>query len=210
MFGLGASKLDRGLDAFEKGEWKRARRTLEDALMDDENANGFYHLGVLYWRGLGGDRDKRAAADCFARAADVGHAGAQTAYGIALRSGAGVEKDVEAARANFRAAAGAGDCEAMVQIATMCPPDEHRRWLLRASELGYAPAMRHLSDALMRYDPIEALSWLYAAVALSADEAARKRAGALAREMSAAEIDAAQKAGRQYAKDIQQRARERR
>jgi hypothetical protein len=70
--------------------------------------------------------------------------------------------------------------------------------------------MRHLSDALMRYDPIEALSWLYAAVALSADEAARKRAGALAREMSAAEIDAAQKAGRQYAKDIQQRARERR
>lgn len=210
MFGLGATKLDRGLDAFERREWKRARRLLEDAMIDEENAAGFYHLGVLYWRGLGGDVDKRASADCFARAAATGHAAAQTAYGIALRSGVGVEKDDEAARANFRAAAGAGDCEGMVQLATMCPPDEHRRWLLRASELGYAPAMRHLSDALMRHDPIEALSWLYAAVALSADEAARKRAGALAREMSAAEIDAAQKAGRQYAKDIQQRARERR
>lgn len=210
MFGLGATKFDRGLDAFEKRDWKRARRLLEDALMDDENATGFYHLGLLYWRGLGGDVDKRAAADCFARAAETGHTGAQTAYGIALRSGVGTAKDNEAARANFRAAAGAGDCEAMVQLATMCEPDEHRRWLLRASELGYAPAMKHLSDALMRHDPIEALCWLYAAVALSADDAARKRAGALAREMSAAEIDAAQKAGRQYAKDIQQRARERR
>jgi TPR repeat protein len=206
MFGLGASKLDRGLDAFERSEWKRARKLLEEALMEEERANGFYHLGVLYWRGLGGARDKKAAVDCFARAAAEGHPAAQTAYGIALRSGAGVAQNSEAARANFRSAAGAGDREAMVQIATMCDPDEHRRWLLRASELGYAPAMLHLSDALMQREPIEALSWLYAAVAVSGDDAARKRGAALAREMSAAEIDEAQKAGRMYAKDIQQRA----
>jgi hypothetical protein len=43
-------------------------------------------------------------------------------------------------------------------------------------------------------------------VAVSGDDAARKRGAALAREMSAAEIDEAQKAGRMYAKDIQQRA----
>jgi hypothetical protein len=55
---------------------------------------------------------------------------------------------------------------------------------------------------------VEALSWLYAGVALSGNDAARKRAKALAREMTAAEIDAAQKAGRVYAKDIQQRARD--
>jgi TPR repeat protein len=129
---------------------------------------------------------------------------------MALRSGAGVRKDNEAARALFRSAAGAGDRDAMVELATMSEPDDARRWLLRASELGHAPAMLHVSDMLMRNDPVEALSWLYASVTLSGDDAARKRAAKLAREMTAAEIEAAQKAGRMYAKEIQQRARERR
>jgi len=204
-----SSKLDRGLDAFERSEWKRARRLLEEAMVDEERAVGFYHLGLLYWRGLGGEASRRAAADCFARAAEAGHPGAQTAYGVALRSGVGVEKDNEAARVQFRAAAGAGDCAAMVHLAAMSEPEETRRWLLRASELGHAPAMRHLADLLMQDDPVEALTWLYAGTALSGDDATRKRAAALAKEMSAAEIDAAQKAGRAYAKDINQRARER-
>ena len=204
----GAPKLERGLDAFDRRDWKRARRLFEETLQDEPRASGFYHLGLLYWRGLGGGVDKVAAADCFARAAEDGHPSAQTAYGIALRSGVGVVKEVDAARAQFRSAAGAGDREAMVQLATMCEPDEAKRWLLRASELGYAPSMLHLSDMLMRTDPIEALSWLYAAVALAGDDAARKRAAALAREMSASEIDAAEKAGRAYAKGIQQRARD--
>jgi hypothetical protein len=63
---------------------------------------------------------------------------------------------------------------------------------------------------LMERDPVDALSWLYAGVMLSGDETARKRASALAKQMSAAEIDAAQKAGRAYAKNIQRLGRERR
>jgi len=206
MFGE-RSKLDRGLDAFEKREWKRARRLLEEALTDEERPAGHYHLGLLYWRGLGGEVDKRAAVDCFARAAGDGHPGAQTAYGIALRSGVGVAKNNDAARAEFRSAAGAGDGEAMVQLATMSEPDEARRWLTRASELGYAPAMLHLSDFLITRDPVESLSWLYASVSLAGDDAARKRAAALAKELTANEISEAQKAGRAYAKEITQRSR---
>jgi TPR repeat protein len=201
MFGS-RSKLDKGLDAFEKSEWKRSRKLLEEALQDEPRPAGFYHLGVMYWRGLGGAVDKNAAADCFGRGSEFGHPGAQTAYGIALRSGVGIAKDNEAARTQFRSAAGAGDREAMVQLATMSEPDDARRWLMRASELGYAPAMRHLSDMLMKRDPIEALSWLYAAVTLAADDAARKRAAALATEMSAKEIEQAQKFGREYAREI--------
>lgn len=204
MFG-GRSKLDKGLDAFEKGEWKRARRLFEESLQDEPRPTGFYHLGVLYWRGLGGPADKAAAVDCFARGSEFGHPGAQTAYGIALRSGVGAVKNNDEARAQFRSAAGAGDREAMVQIATMSEPDDARRWLMRASELGYAPAMVHLSDALMQRNPIEALSWLYAAVTLAADDAARKRAAALAAEMSAKEIEQAQRLGRDYAREIQDR-----
>jgi hypothetical protein len=203
-----AEKLHRGLDAFDRRDWRRARRLLEEAMQDEPRASGFYHLGLLYWRGLGAEADKTAAVDCFARAATDGHPAAQTAYGIALRSGVGVAKDNDAARAQFRSAAGAGDREAMVQMATMSERDDARRWLLRASELGYAPAMLHLADMLMRNEPVDALSWLYTSVALSGDEAARKRAAALAREMSAKEIEAAEKAGRAFAKDITQRARE--
>jgi uncharacterized protein len=204
MFGA-RSKLDKGLDAFEKSEWKRSRKLLEEALQDEPRPAGFYHLGILYWRGLGGPVDKTAAVDCFERGAEFGHPGAQTAYGIALRSGSGVAKDNEEARIQFRSAAGAGDREAMVQLATMSEPEDARRWLMRASELAYAPAMLHLSDMLMRRDPVEALSWLYAAVTLAADDAARKRAAALAKEMTAKEIEQAQRIGREYAREIRDR-----
>jgi len=204
------SKTDRGLDAFERGEWRRSRRLLEEALQQENRPTGFYYLGQLYWRGLGGPQDQVAAVQCFEHAAEDGHSGAETAHGIALRSGAGVSKDVEKARALFRSAAGAQDREAMVQLAALSDPDDARRWLLRAAELGHAPAMMQLSDTLMQNDPVEALSWLYCAVALAANDAARKRASQLAKEMTAAEIDAAQKAGRAYARDIQNRERERR
>jgi TPR repeat protein len=206
LFGASQSDNDRGVDAFDKREWKRARRLLEDAA-DERRANGDYYLGLLYWRGLGGERDKRAAVACFERAALDAYPPAQTAYGMALRSGAGVPKDNEAARAQFRSAAGAGDAQAMVQLATMSEPEDARRWLLRASEHGDAAAMLHLSDMLMRTDPIEALSWLYASVAVTADDAARKRAAAFAKELTAKEIEQAQKAGRVYAKAIQDQKR---
>lgn len=199
------SKLDRGLDAFERREWRRARRLFEEALREESRAIGHYHLGLLYWRGLGGKPDKTAAVAHFARAADDGLPGAQTAYGIALQSGIGVAKDVELAREQYRAAAGAQDGEAMVRLAALSDPDEARYWLLRGSENGYPPAMLHLAELLMEHDPIDALAWLYTAVSLSGGDAARKRAAALARELTAKEIETAQKTGRLYAKEIQQR-----
>ncbi len=203
------SKLDRGLDAFERGEWRRARRLFEDALHEEDRAIGRYHMGLLYWRGLGGKPDKAKAVEHFAHAAENGLPGAQTAYGIALRSGVGVERDVDLAREQFRAAAGAQDGEAMVQLAPLCEPEEARYWLQRASENGYAPAMRNLADLLMERDPVEALAWLYAAVSLAGEDAARKRAAALARELTAKEIERAQKTGRLYVKEIGRRSKQR-
>ncbi len=204
------SALDRGLDAFERRDWKRARRYLEEALQEQERAVGHYHLGLLYWRGLGGARAVEGAVDCFARAAAHGYPAAQTAYGMALRSGAGVTRDVEAARALFREAAGAGDGAAMIELATLSEPDDARYWMLRASELGNTAAMAHYADMVMPLDPVEALAWLHTAVSLSGDEAPRKRAAALAREMTATEIETAQKAGRGYAKRIQNKDRPKR
>lgn len=198
------SALDRGLNAFDRRDWKRARRHLEEAIQQQARAVGQYHLGLLYWRGLGGQRALEAAVDCFARAAAQGYPAAQTAYAMALRAGVGVTRDADAARALFREAAGAGDSAAMIELATLSTPDdEGRYWMLRASELGNAKAMALYADMVMAADPVEALAWLYAGVTLSGDTAARKRAADLAQEMTAAEIDAAQKTGRTYTKRIQ-------
>ena len=197
------------MDAFKRRDWKRARRLFEQADVERPTAAGDYHLGLLEWRGLGGPRDVRAAADCFARAAEAGHPAAQTAYGMALRSGVGAPKNADAAREFFRQAAASGDPEGMTQFASMSDPEEARRYLVRASELGHASAMLNLSDMLMQVEPVEALAWLYASVTVSGDDACRTRAAALAREMSANAIEAAQKAGRVYAKDIQGRMRSR-
>jgi TPR repeat protein len=207
MSGRRPTQLDKGLDAFEQQRWRQARRQLEAALPEEPRAAGQYALGLMYWRGLGGPANKNAAVDCFARAATDSHAGAQAAYGIALRSGVGVAKDNDAARAQFRAAAGAGDCEAMVQLAAMSEPSEHRQWLKRAAELGYPKAMRLYADELMREHAVDALAWLYATVAVSGDQAARERAVALAHEMDAVEIVGAQSEGRAIAKRIKGGAR---
>ncbi|MCR6643605.1 MAG: sel1 repeat family protein [Terricaulis sp.] len=209
MFGR-KSALDRGLDAFESRNWKRARRHLEEAQQNEQRAAGDYHLGLLYWRGLGGERQQAEAVALFERAAASGHSAAQTAYAMALRAGTGTKQDLNAARALFREAAGAGDKTAMVELAAMSPPDDARYWMLRAGELGHAPAMVFLADILMRREPIEALAWLYTAATISGEDAPRKRAAALAREMSAAEIDEAQKLGRARAKSLQNQMRERR
>lgn len=205
MFGLGKSDLDKGIDAFTQRNWKRARKHLEDASAESLGSTGEYALGLLYWRGLGGERDARAGAEWFARAADRGHAGAQTAFGIALRSGVGVRKDVQEARRLFRSAAGADDVDAMIQLATLSEPEEARHWLQRASELGHSGAMRHLSDLLVGDQLVQALAWLYASATFTGDEAARKRAAAIAREMSADEIDQAQKMGRAIVRNLRQK-----
>ncbi|MBS0386088.1 MAG: sel1 repeat family protein [Proteobacteria bacterium] len=209
LFGPNPTKLEKGLAAFRRQDWRRARRLLEQADIEHPSATGDYHLGLLEWRGLGGPRDVRAAVDCFARASEAGHPAAQTAYGIALRAGIGAARDNDAAQELFRLAASAGDADGMVQLALMSDTDDARSYLVRASELGNPSAMLHLSNMLMRDEPVEALAWLYASVTISGDDACRKRAAALAREMSAKEIEAAQKAGRIYARDILNRSRAR-
>lgn len=200
MFGA-RTPLDAGLDAFSKRNWKRARAHLEDAAMSGERQAEF-HLGLLCWRGLGGPQDREGAVYWFRRAADAELPAAQDALAVALRSGAGCERDPEEARRLFMLAAERGYAPAMGNLATMCPPQEAQVWMTRAAESGHAPSMLHLSDFLERRDPVEALAWLYSAAAFAGEDAAAQRAKALARELSAPAIAAAQKRGRDIVKQL--------
>ncbi len=210
LFGPEQSVLDQGLDAFAAKRWKKARRLLEDATVEElPRSLGDYHLGLLYWRGLGGERDEIAAVNCFRRAAESGHAAAQTALGLALLAGVGAERDVNQARALFRSAAGAGDVDAMLRLAAMSEPAEARDLLHRAAEGGHVEAMRQYANALMETDPQEALAWLYASVGMSGDAPTADHGAALARELSADEIVAAQKRGRAILKHFRKEQRRR-
>jgi len=208
LFGPSPTRTDKGVEAFKKRRWKDAWRLLEDAAEDGENARREYYLGLLYWRGLGVPRDTHIAVTHFSRAAELDHAAAMTAYGMALRAGVGAPKDPETARQLFRLSAAAGDPDAMTQLASMSDRADAQHWLVRAAEMGNATAMLDLADLLMHDEPIEALAWLYASVTLTGNDGCRKRARDLAREMTAAEIDAAQKAGRMYAKDVRAKAQQ--
>jgi len=196
MFGHRRSLLDQGLDAFAQKRWKRARALLEESALEEQSAVGDYHLGLLYWRGLGGPRDAVDATVCFQHAAEAGHAAAQTALALALRAGVGIARNDEAARLLLRSAAGAGDVEAMTHLASMSDEDEARRLYERAAEAGHSRAMHYLSDMLLPTDPVEALAWLYVSVGLHSEKACAQRAKSLARELTASEIARAQKQGR--------------
>lgn len=201
MFGP-RTTLDQGLDAFAKRSWKRARALLEQASLEGERAAA-YHLGLLYWRGLGGEQDKQVAVYWFKRAAEDELPAAQDALAVALRGGAGVEQDRNEARRLFETAAAKGYAPAMVNLATMSQPPEARQWLTRAAEAGHEPAMLYLCDLVEAREPGEALAWLYACVTLSGHEGAAERAKNLARELAAPAIAAAQKRGRTLAKQAE-------
>ena len=118
LFGPDLSRTDKGVAAFKKRAWKRAWRYFEDAAEDGENPRREYYLGLIYWRGLGVTRDAHMAVTHFSRAAELDHAAAMTAFGIALRAGVGVEKDTHSERAwvrTLRAAKGIKFKEIWVQ-----------------------------------------------------------------------------------------------
>lgn len=199
-----ASELDRGLDAFQKKHWKKARAHLEDARRDGQKAICDYHLGLLYWRGLGGGIDKQAALHCLRRAAETGHAAAQTALALALEESAGSDAERQEAEALFRSAAGAGDPAAMTELSAFLDRQDAIDILERAVAKAHPPAMRRLSDLWLEEDMVEALAWAYVAAAMAGDPPTIKRAKDIANEMTASEIGAAQKLGRTRLKRLKQ------
>jgi TPR repeat protein len=202
-----ASELDKGLDAFAKKQWKKARAHLEDARAEGARAVCDYHLGLLYWRGLGGEIDAASALRCLRRAADDGHAAAQTTLALALEETARTDADRREAESLFRSAAGAGDPAAMTELSSFCSRADALDLLERASAKGHPPAMRRLSDLWLEEDVAEALAWIYVAAGMTGDAETIRRAKTIADEMTAREISAAQKLGKNRLKRLRKEAK---
>ncbi len=115
-----------------------------------------YQLGRAY-RADG--RDEAAAAQ-FRQAADAKYPPAITAFGLAFRDGAGVEKDSYTALTILKTAADLGETEAMDALGGLfeaddgVEPDEKQavHWYRQAAGRGNAAAMSHLAFALVNLE----------------------------------------------------------
>lgn len=115
---VSASDFDDGLAAFNRRDYPTALK-LWRPLAERGEARPQYDLGLLYFNGLGIDRDAREAARWFRLAADQGYAAAQSYLGAMYRSGNGVEQDASEARKWFTRAATQGDAFAQNALGTL-------------------------------------------------------------------------------------------
>ena len=107
-------------------------------------------LGYAYWRGEGGQtRDPARSAQWFAKAAEQGHAGAQTVLGYHYEQGHGVRKDFAEAVKWIRKAVDQGYADAMFHLGRLYTtgkgvprnPNEARTWFQKAAKGGSVDAV---------------------------------------------------------------------
>ena len=99
--------IDRAASFTAGIQQKHTERTMEQALGGDPEAN--YELGERAYEGRGLPCDYQVAAQWFAKAADLGHAKAQSVLGMMFLIGRGVPQDLVKARFYLSQAAEQGD-----------------------------------------------------------------------------------------------------
>ncbi len=75
---------------------------------EQDDANGFFNLGICYKNGFGCQKDEIKAFGCFRRAAEAGHPEAMNNLGGCYRDGVAVERNLKTAAEWFKKSA---DCE---------------------------------------------------------------------------------------------------
>jgi TPR repeat protein len=176
----------------------------------ESDADLTYRLGLKTLNGDGVARNEAKAAELFHEAAAKGSNDAQLQLGLMHLRGQGVAQDDRAALSWLEKAAAAGNGEAQLLTAQAYATGrgasvDHAwaaRWYGKAAEQGDAKAQQALgisyaaAQGLPR-DRVAALTWLTLAAAQGNPDAARER-DALARKMSKAEIEEADRRAKEW------------
>lgn len=144
-----AANLAPGLDAFDRGDYKRAFADFRPPA-EAGNAGAEYRLGILYAMGRGVERDYGRAVTWLRRSADQGYASAENDLGALYDQGRGVPED----------------------------PGEAAWWFLKAAVQGHGSAQLNLASLYesgrgVRRDPVQAFAWADAASGLGEPGAGR-------------------------------------
>lgn len=131
-----------------------------------------YRMGIMYSHGDGVKKDFGKAAECFRKAASLGHGGAACCLGWFLEKGHEVPGNLEEAARLYRIAAEQGSALAEERLGLMClkgrgtekDGGEAAKWFRKAAELGRVKAEYQLGNMLLkglgvRQDLTEASVW---------------------------------------------------
>jgi len=162
--------FDEGAAAHEAGDYAKALVEFSPLARQGEAAAQFA-LGVMYANGQGVTQDYQAALAWFRKSAEQGNALAQYYLGLMYDNGQGVAQDYQAAVAWYRKAAEQGDADAQFNLGVM-----------------YRKGLGVAQDNVVAY----ALCKLSAANTASSGNADIINCGALAEDMSPAQIETAQ------------------
>ena len=126
--------FERGIDQLEEGRLASAVQLFAEAATSN-HAEGHFYLGLAYDGLLGEDargelpvdKDPAAAARCYLRASELGHAEAMFNLSLSYRLGDGIERDTAAAFAWAERGAAAGCERAQFNLGVALDP-QHPPW----------------------------------------------------------------------------------
>jgi uncharacterized protein len=141
-----AENLQKGLDAFRKGDYEAALNTFRP-LAEQGDAGAQLLLGLLYDNGVGVAQDKTKAFKWFRLAAEQGLPAAQYTLGGMYANGSGVSKDTNEQWKWWRLAAEQGFAEAQNKMGLRYQHRDSRKsikWFLAAAEQEHIEAQYFL------------------------------------------------------------------
>ncbi len=173
MSSCASSKLQTGIDAYNKGSYQFALETVTPLANDGDNT-AQYLLGTLYYHGLGVEKNLVEAMKWFTLAAEKGNAKAQVSLGTMYLTGDGTSKNHK----------------------------EAFRWLKLAAEQGDALGQAKLGLAYMKgkgvyQDRVLAHMWLSLAIDNGEDDAVSVREE-IENRMTALQIKSAREMTREW------------
>ncbi len=165
--------FEAGAEAYVRGDYTIALKEWRP-LAEQGNATAQSILGLLYENGQGVPRDYAEAMRWYRLAAEQGDAGAQTSLGVMYYRGTGVPQDDAEAIRWFRRAAEQGDADGQAKMGAM-----------------YAKGQG------VPQNDVRAHMW-WSLAAAQGHEPARKVRNKLAKRMTPAQLDEAQRLAREW------------
>lgn len=201
-----------GRDAFLATNYAEARRILEP-LADAGDTEALYWTGVMYSQGQGYARDCQEAAFRYEQAAGQGHAEAAFSLGFMLYYGAGASAadcemipDREKAAPWLLQAAKAGKAHAQFLVGRMHSTgngltrsmDDAFDWLEKAANAGLREAQFDLGLLYARVGNRRDAYFWFRLLEMRGYPGAAQNAAALAKNLTAAEVEDADRRARQW------------
>ncbi len=107
--------FDRGLEAYDKGDYKTALQEWQP-LAEQGNAGAQFYLGVMYEKGYGVLQDYKEAVKWYTLSAKQGHSSPQYNLGLMYNKGQGVPQDYKEAMKWYRLSAEQGNATAQFNL----------------------------------------------------------------------------------------------